>query len=69
MADNPHTGRSAQDRPGARRPSLLRELWTIVHVGALRGWPGHSCPDCGVRPRKKHRAGCTTGAWDGGTWA
>ena len=30
---------------------------------------GHCCPDCGVAPSTRHRDGCTTGSWDGGTWA
>jgi len=35
----------------------------------LRGWPGYRCPDCRVRPYRQHKAGCSVGAWDGGTWA
>lgn len=30
---------------------------------------GHVCPDCGVAPLTRHREGCLTGTWDGGTWA
>jgi hypothetical protein len=47
-------------------PRLVRE---VILAGLLRGWPGRRCPDCRVRPGRAHRAGCATGAWDGGTWA
>ena len=47
----------------------MRFLGELIFTGLLRGWPGRRCPDCNVRPMKKHKPNCPTGAWDGGVWA
>lgn len=53
--------------------SLMRKFWLVVREvvmdGLLHGWPGRSCPDCGVRPLRPHKDGCKTAEWDGGIWA
>lgn len=51
-------------------PGLGRIGAIVAHVKWMRdGIRGSSCPQCKVRPMKAHKAGCPTGAWDGGTWA
>jgi len=40
---------------------LFGELWFA--------FVGRRCPECKVRPGRKHETACRLGAWDGGTWA
>lgn len=64
------TNRAAARHPvNNGRTSFVNWPYATRWQRLLAPLTGRCCPDCGVAPGSRHRDGCATGSWDGGTWA